>query len=166
MRELVITEITRPSPTSYFGPKEKGFLSWDTLIWRFAAEKSYWVVTSYETPHTMPVWGVWHDCAFRFSTSPVSRKAKNLKQNSNAIVHLADTEAVFSLHCTAAEITAEDELQTFCGEYNPKYRWNFKPTDVAGGAFALTPHTAFAWSAGEGAGFHDTATRWQFEVSD
>ena len=31
-------------------------------------------------PHVMPVWGVWHADVLLFSTSPASRKAKNLEQ--------------------------------------------------------------------------------------
>ena len=166
MRELVVTETTRPDPKSYFSDPDKGFMSWDTLIWRFAAGKSYWVVTASNEPHAMPVWGIWHDCAFKFSTSPVSRKAKNLKVNPTAIVHLGDTEAVLSLHCDAVELNHEHDLQTFCDEYNPKYRWNFKPGDVAGGLFALTPHTAFAWAGGDEGVFNDTGTRFRFEIKD
>ena len=166
MRELVVTETTRPDPKSYFSDPEKGgFMSWETLIWRFAAEKSYWVVTSGDDqPHAMPVWGIWHDCAFKFSTSPASRKAKNLKANPSAIVHLADPEAVLSLHCDAIELTDQSDCQAFCDDYNPKYKWNFKPADVLGGLFALIPHTAFAWAGGDEGVFNDTGTRFRFEI--
>ena len=35
----------------------------------------------------MPVWGVWHAwTALLFSTSPTSRKAKNLEQRCEAVV--------------------------------------------------------------------------------
>ena len=70
------------------------------------------------------------------------------------------------MHCTASEILAAPEQQAFCDEYNPKYRWNFQPADVAGGLFALTPHTAFAWSDGNEPTFGDTGTRWRLEVKD
>lgn len=165
MRELVITEVSRPDPASYFSDPDVGFLSWETLIWRFAAEKSYWICSSLKVPHAMPVWGIWHDCAFRFCTSPKSRKAKNLQANPEAVVHLGDPEAVFSMHCHAVELTSTAAQQTFCDEFNPKYRWNFKPEDVAGGLFALTPHTAFAWASGDTPTFGDTGTRWRIEVT-
>ena len=165
MRELVVTGISRPDPKSYFSPPEKGFLSWDTLIWRFAAEKSYWLCTAGADPHAMPVWGIWHDSAFKFSTSPNSRKAKNLKSNPRATVHLGDTEAVLSLECSAIELTSLADQQAFCDEYNPKYRWHFSnPDDVAGGLFALTPHTAFAWASGDEPVFNDTGTRFSLKV--
>ncbi len=169
MARLRIVTTDRPDPKSYFGPADKGFLNWDTLIWRFAGEKSYWLSTVAQnehrtTPHSMPVWGVWYDDAFWFSTAPYSKKAQNLRLNPHANVHLDSTEAVAILECDAVEISGREQLQQFVNEYNPKYKWNFSPDDVSGGVFALTPHTAFAWAAGEGSGFHDTATRWQFET--
>ncbi len=174
MKELVVTETTRPQTQGYFAPSDHGFpnggfLNWDTLLWRFAAERSYWV-NSYDVasgkPHTMPVWGIWQDAAFRFSTAPHSRKAQNLKAHAFCNVHLANTEAVLVMECQACEVVIESEQQAFVDEYNPKYKWDFKPADVAGGLFALTPQTAFAWSAGEGEGFSHTATRWKFNVMD
>lgn len=159
---LEILSIERPDPALYFGPAERGFLDWETLLWRFAAEKSYWVTTMGRSPHAMPVWGIWQNDSFRFSTYPDSRKAKNLRANPYATVHLGNTEAVLIMECNAAELTTSADLQQFVDEYNPKYKWNFKVEDVAGGVFALRPVKAFAWSDGEGPGFSDTATRFTF----
>ena len=174
MRRLVVTDIARPQPNAYFGAAEAGFLNWDTLLWRFAAERSYWLGTAGQDsdatngtpgiPHSMPIWGIWHDCRFWFSTDPQSKKAQNLRQNSLATVHLGNTEAVFILECRAEEIVDQSELQDFVNEYNPKYKWNFTSEDVVGGVFALTPHKAFAWAGGEGDAFHNTATRFQLEL--
>ncbi len=166
MRRLEIIDTNRPDPKFYFGPADKGFLDWDTLLWRFAAERSYWVATADESarPHSMPVWGIWQEGAFLFSTYPESKKARNLKANPQANVHLANTEAVMILECDVSEVRDAAALQNFVDDYNPKYKWDFKREDVAGGVFALTPHTAFAWAAGEGSGFQDTATRWRFRV--
>ena len=164
MRELAIVDIQRPDPKLYFGSAEHGFMNWDTLIWRFAAERSYWVATADQQPHSMPVWGIWQDCAFRFSTSPESRKAKNLRHNPKACVHLANTEALFVMHCDAKEISSEMELKAFVDDYNPKYKWDFEVDQIRSGTFALTPYKAFAWAAGEGERFHNTATRWTLEV--
>ncbi len=166
MRELVITDTRRPDPKAYFGPAEAGFLNWETLLWRFAAEKSYWVASQGQRPHSMPVWGIWQDCAFRFSTSPVSRKARNLRAQPWASVHLADTEAVLVLECAVVELSDERTLQSFLDDYNPKYRWDFSLNDVREGVFALTPYKALAWAAGEGEQFHNTATRWSFAIRD
>lgn len=163
MQKLVITSVSRPQPAAYFGPEDEGFLDWETLLWRFAAERSYWVATAAsDKPHTMPVWGIWHDDAFKFSTATVSNKAKNLRANPFAVVHTANTEATLILECHAEEITATKELQIFVDEYNPKYKWTFSLDDVREGVFALTPYKAFAWAGGEGDAFANTATRWTF----
>ena len=164
VRNLVVTHISRPDPKSYFSDPAKGFMSWDDVIARFAAEKSYWVCTANGGPHAMPVWGIWHDSAFKFSTSPESRKAKNLRTNANAIVHLGDTETVVSLHCHAKELTNVKDQQTFCDIYNPKYDWTFSPSDVSGGLFSLTPHTAFAWAGGDEGIFNDSGTRFRLAI--
>ena len=163
MHELTITDISRPQPDVYFGPEEHGFLDWDTLLWRFSAEKSYWVATSGNRPHSMPVWGIWQDNSFKFSTAPDSNKAVNIRSLPFAVVHSSNTEAAFILECRAREILEPDELQQFLDEYNPKYKWSFTLDDVREGVFALEPYKAFAWAEGEGDGFSNTATRWTFE---
>lgn len=165
MSELVITEITRPQAQADVTDEDERFLSWDTLIWRFAAEPTYWLCTAGPEPHAMPVRGVWQNNRFQFSTSPQSRKAKNLRRQPEAVVHLADTDAVLAIHCLAHEMTTHAALQRFCDEYNPKYRGELTTDDVAQGAFALVPHTAYAWSKGSGPGFREAATRWRFKVN-
>jgi len=168
LRELVVRSIDRPSPKHYFGSEDHGFLDWDNLIWRFAAQHSYWLVTMGDAPHSMPVWGVWQNSSFRFSADPLSRKAKNLRDNPLATVHLADTEAVFSLECHALELSDAEYAQQFVDEYNPKYRWHFSAEDVVPGLFELVPYKAFAWSGSQGNNddFANTATRWHFEVRE
>ncbi len=68
--------------------------------------------------------------------------------------------------CEAQEILDQKQLQAFLDEYNPKYQRNFTLNDVASGVFALTPYKAFAWAAGEGDVFSNTATRWTFEIKE
>ncbi len=166
MSKLVITEVTQLEPKSDVTVADQRFLSWDTLVWRFAAEPTYWLCTAGPAPHAMPVRGVWENNCFQFSTSPQSRKAKNLRTQPKAVVHLADTDAVLALHCLAHEMTTHEELQRFCDEYNPKYRGALTTSDVPQGVFALVPHTAYAWSKGTGPKFRETATRWRFEIRD
>ena len=170
-RNLRIVSTSRPTSPGYFAPSdsaspEDGLMVFDTLLWRFAAQQSYWLATHSNTPHTMPVWGIWQDCAFRFSTHPDSRKAKNLRQTGTACVHLADPEAVFIMECHAQELSHPSELQAFVDDYNPKYKWDFTPDDVQQGTFALTPHTAYAWADGQGDRFASTGTRWSLEIEE
>ena len=163
MAALEIIDIDRPDPKAYFAPADAGLLEWDTLIWRFATEKSYWLASADGKPHSMPVWGIWHDNTFKFSTSGASRKAKNLRANPFAVVHTANTEATLILECHARELIDPAELQKFVDEYNPKYKWAFSVDDLREGVFALSPRKAFAWTGGEGDAFTHTATRWTFK---
>ncbi len=166
MRELVITSTHRPAPEAYFGPADAGFLNWETLLWRFAAEKSYWLATQGKQPHCMPVWGIWQQASFRFSTHPNSKKAANLRQCPFACVHLANPEAVLIMECNVEQVIEDHALQAFVDDYNPKYNWQFTKDEVRGGVFALTPYKAFAWADGEGERFSNTATRWTFNTAD
>ncbi len=112
----------------------------------------------------MPVWGVWLDDRFVFSTSPESRKARNLRENPQVAVHLEDGNAVIVIEGRAVEICAPTALLAFTNAYNPKYDWNFTPDQLTRGVFAVCPEQAFAWLGGEGDAFGGTATRWRFET--
>jgi nitroimidazol reductase NimA-like FMN-containing flavoprotein (pyridoxamine 5'-phosphate oxidase superfamily) len=66
---------------------------WKALPWtwadgRLSTAHNYWVVTTREDgrPHVMPVWGVWLDYKFYFSTGRQSRKSRNLRTNPNCVV--------------------------------------------------------------------------------
>lgn len=164
---LRVVHRSRPATPGYFlaaneGP---GLLDWDETARRFAAPRNYWVNTASTDgrPHAMPVWGAWLDDRFVFSTSPDSRKARNLRQNPQVVVHLEDGNAVIVVEGRATELRDSAELLAFLAAYNPKYNWNFTPDQVARGVFAVHPEQAFAWLGGEGEAFGGTATRWRFE---
>jgi Pyridoxamine 5'-phosphate oxidase len=164
---LRIDDRSRPSTPGYFKAAHEGsgLLDWEPIATRFAASRNYWVGTSSlkGRPHAMPVWGVWLDDRFVFSTSPESRKARNLRANPYAAVHLEDGNAVIVIEGRVRELRDIAELSAFLAAYNPKYGWNFTPDQVAEGAFEVVPKYAFAWLGGEGEAFGGTATRWRFE---
>jgi hypothetical protein len=67
--------------TGIVGPAEgSGLLPWSWAEQRLVASRNYWVATSWPDgrPHAMPVWGLWDNGAFWFSSSRRSRKARNL----------------------------------------------------------------------------------------
>ncbi len=111
----------------------------------------------------MPVWGVWFDDRFVFSTSPASRKARNLLENPRIAVHLEDGDAVIIIEGNGVEVRDPTDLLAFIDSYNPKYDWNFTPDQLQRGVFAVRPEQAFAWLGSEGEAFGGTATRWRFE---
>jgi nitroimidazol reductase NimA-like FMN-containing flavoprotein (pyridoxamine 5'-phosphate oxidase superfamily) len=163
---LVPRRVSRPGTPGYFKAAEQGYglLAWDDACQQLAAARNVWVTTASADgrPHAMPVWGIWTGGEFMFSTSPASRKARNLYENPHAAVHLESGNRVVVIEGTAREVRDLATLQAFLALYNPKYQWDFTPDQVSRGVFAVRPVKAFAWLDGEGDGFSGAATRWEF----
>src|SRR5579883_2552413 len=68
----------------------EGLLPWHWAEERLIGSRNYWVCTTRPDgrPHAMPVWGVWSDGAFFFSTGADSVKGRNLAANPALTVHL------------------------------------------------------------------------------
>jgi hypothetical protein len=160
----------RPYPRAYFQPEGEGagLLDWDELEPRLAAARNYWLVTASAEgrPHSMPVWGVWLDGRFLFSTDTTTRKARHIAENSRVVVHLEDAAAVILVEGTAAPVAPDSpDIRRFLDAYNPKYSWDFTVAAFAdGGVYAVTPTTAFAWLGDQGEAFSGAATRWRFDA--
>jgi len=165
-----ILSVSRPEPRSYFLSAEQGtgLLAWDAVLARLGQARNYWLATASSAglPHSMPVWGVWLEGEFLFSTSPRTRKARNLIENPHATVHLESGADVVVVEGRATPLTDPERIDRFLEAYNPKYDWNFTPQDVAEGLFAVVPRKAFAWSGDEGELFTGTGTRWTFAESE
>ena len=166
---LRIIAASRPATPGYFRPAHEGagLLDWDTTARRFAAQRNYWISTASKTgrPHAMPVWGVWLDDRFLFSTSPQSRKARNLLENPQLAVHIEDGNASIVLEGRAREVGDTTQLLAFLDVYNPKYAWNFTLDQVGSGVFDVRPEQAFAWLGSDTESFGGSATRWRFDVT-
>jgi nitroimidazol reductase NimA-like FMN-containing flavoprotein (pyridoxamine 5'-phosphate oxidase superfamily) len=70
----------------YGVPEGAGSLKpWSWARERLEASRNYWLATVRpdSRPHLIPIWGVWLDGQFYFSTGAESRKAKNLRTNQN-----------------------------------------------------------------------------------
>ena len=141
----------------------EGMLSWGHVGERMGASRNYWIGTTRPDgrPHAAPVWGVWLDDALFFGTDPRSRKARNLRANPEAVVHLESGD-----DCVILEGVVEEEsdpgLRRRVGEaYAAKYG-----IDALGGTdgdgppvHVLRPRVALAWLESS---FPQTATRWRF----
>ena len=148
---LVIRDRSRPATPGYFRPENEGagLLDWEETARRFSAPRNYWVATAslMWRPHTMPVWGVWLDDRFWFSTGTDSRKARNLRENTQVAVHLEDGDAVIVIEGRASEISDTTQLLAFLDAYNPKYAWDFTLDQVSRGVFAVSPEQPSRGSA-------------------
>jgi nitroimidazol reductase NimA-like FMN-containing flavoprotein (pyridoxamine 5'-phosphate oxidase superfamily) len=77
----------RPFAPGYaiVGAKEgKGLLAWAWVARKMNRCRTFWLTTIHASqgrPHVMPLWGVWLDDAFFFSTGRTSRKGQNLAAN-------------------------------------------------------------------------------------
>src|SRR5439155_14753471 len=82
-RALTEPQARRPYMPGYglLGPDQgTGVMPWSWAVERLTASRNYWVVSRWPDgrPHAMPVWGIWHEESFWFSSSKGSGKARNL----------------------------------------------------------------------------------------
>ena len=88
--------------------KSRGSLSWNWASERLSESRNYFLVTSRldGRPHAIPVWGLWLDDAFYFSTGRKSRKARHLAARPDCIVCPDDASEAVVLEGTAQEVAA------------------------------------------------------------
>ncbi|WP_405014073.1 pyridoxamine 5'-phosphate oxidase family protein [Kitasatospora sp. NBC_01539] len=100
-----------------------GLLSWAWALDRLTGSHDYWVasVRPDGRPHVMPVWGVWADDAFWFSSSVGSRKMRNLAERPDCVVTTEDPRDPVVLE-GRAEVTSDPaEIAAFLAVLNTKY---------------------------------------------
>ncbi|MGB8861099.1 MAG: pyridoxamine 5'-phosphate oxidase family protein [Ilumatobacteraceae bacterium] len=147
---------------------------WQALPWSWAAERlgrtrNYWVTTVSPAgqPHSLPVWGVWHDESrqFSFSCAPGAAKARHLAHNPLMVFTTTDTIECVSVEGTAVRSTEAGTIAGWVPRYVAKYGDEVGPDfgDFLGAnaMFVVTPSVAFAMieRADE---FSTRATRWRF----
>jgi general stress protein 26 len=155
----------RPNIPGYgiVGEKEgAGLLPWSWAEERLSGAHNYWLATTRPDtrPHVMPVWGLWWEGAFYFSTGDNTVKARNLAANPYCVVCPdLGAEAVI-LEGAVELIHASPGLERLWEAYRKKYDW-----DVKGSPFyAVRPRTVFGFIEKDQL-FTKTATRWLFPPS-
>lgn len=144
------------------GPRSgSGLMPWKRVEVQMAQARNYWIVTARPDgrPHAMPVWGVWLNRTFLFSTSRASQKGRNLARNPHLAVHLESGDDVVILEGMAQEVADPDGLVRFADAYEAKYQVRPDTQDEKNAIYALRVKTAFAWLEAD---FPGGATRWQF----
>src|SRR5215470_11728074 len=147
----------------------RGLLPWQWAEERLQRGRTYFIATADPggRPHLMPVWGVWFDNAFFFSTGDQSRKARNISMNSRCSVA---TEIDFErrpkkgqikdgiiLEGVAEVITDSRIRKKFSAIYQDKYAWDMEGFNEP--IYRVRPHVAFGLTTE----FNQTATRWRFD---
>ena len=143
-----------------------GLLPWSWAQERLESSHNYWLVSNWPDgrPHAMPVWGLWHEDEFWFSSSKPSRKSKNLTANPRCVVATEDANNPVVLEGTARLVTSPQELALMLSLENTKYSTNYgaemlDPT--LNSCFRVRPFWAFGLTADD---FTGSPTRWDFEA--
>ncbi len=138
-----------------------GLLPWSWAAERLSNARNYFVSTTRPNgrPHTMPVWGVWLDDVFFFSTGRQSLKARNLAASPDCVVCPDNAEEPVILEGVAEEITDDSVLRPFIDAYKQKYDWQLDPSQ--GPLYVVRPRVAFAFLE-NASDFPGSATRWTF----
>ena len=158
----------KPSQPRMFGSAAgSGRLSWHWATEQLTRARNYWIATTRPDgrPHSRPVWGVWLDGAFYFSTGSLA--AQNLTASSAITVHLESGSEVVIIEGTASMVSDAEVVERVVSLYNQKYNWDMDPNKLPGPFYAVRPRVAFGWVSDEsgldqGSAFHGTATRWRF----
>ena len=138
----------------------KGLLPWAWAERRLTRSHNYWLITVRPEgrPHVMPVWGIWVDGAFYFSTGRESRKARNLARNRRCIVCNERADQAVIVEGVAGKVTSKSLLGRLAGPYHVKYKpWKLDP--AMGAIYVVRPRVAFGMYEDR---FVDAATRWRF----
>ncbi len=147
----------------------RGLLPWSWASERLLKARNYWLATMCPDgqPHMMPVWGVWLDETFYFSTGRRSRKARNLAANPRCIVCPERADEAVILEGVAEEVTDFSLLKQVADALSQKYQWVIEPTQDGvrdehgngGPVFAVHPRVVFGFSED----LTSSATRWLFD---
>lgn len=137
----------------------------DLLKWKWAEgilskTRNYFLCTVRKDgrPHVMPIWGVWFDSAFHFSTGKNSVKAKNLEANPECVLCPGDADKAVILEGAAGKTADKKTVAKFNKVYFKKYKWDMSKMNEP--IFVIRPRTVFGQVEKT---FTKTATRWTFD---
>jgi nitroimidazol reductase NimA-like FMN-containing flavoprotein (pyridoxamine 5'-phosphate oxidase superfamily) len=150
----------RPRMPGYGMPTgAKGLLAWTWAERRLRSSHNYYVMTVRPdaTPHAMPVWGIWVDGRFYFSTGGQSRKARNLAANAACVICTENAAEAVVVEGTAAAVTDAARVGALAPHYARKYK-SFTLDPKLGPIFEVRPTVVFGLSERR---FKST-TRWTF----
>jgi general stress protein 26 len=100
-----------------------GLLPWSWAEEQLLTSRNYWLVSLHPDgrPHAMPVWGMWHERAFWFSSSKGSRKTRNLIADPRCTVTTEDASNPVIVEGVAEVVSDQEVLATILALENAKY---------------------------------------------
>jgi nitroimidazol reductase NimA-like FMN-containing flavoprotein (pyridoxamine 5'-phosphate oxidase superfamily) len=138
----------------------KGLLSWPWVVRKMNGCRTFWLATLHASqagPHVMPVWGVWLDNAFFFSTGRKSRKGQNLAANPACTITNDDGEEAVIVEGKAREVKDTALLSRVAAAYKKKYKTD--PREIGEPILIVRPSKVFGFIEKS---FPNSATRWRF----
>jgi nitroimidazol reductase NimA-like FMN-containing flavoprotein (pyridoxamine 5'-phosphate oxidase superfamily) len=151
---------SRPNIPDYgISRSKKGLLPWKWAADRMGTSHQYWVATvrSDGRPHVMPVWGVWVQNAFYFSTGRQTRKARNLASNPRCVICSEDSEEAVIVEGSSSELKDGKRLAEVAKVYKKKYKVDVSAMESP--IYCVKPTIVFGLVEKK---FPTTATRWKF----
>lgn len=151
--------VDRPAMATGYGVGDPKYgyepIEWGWVVKRLTASRSYWVATTRADgrPHLSPVWAVWTDGALHFFTDPESLKARCLRRDPRAVIHLESGDEVVILEGVARPARATAEVV-----YDYERKYGIELGEEPEGMFRLSLTKALAWLESD---FPRTATRWR-----
>jgi hypothetical protein len=142
-----------------------GLLPWSWARQRLETSHNYWLATTRPDhhPHVMPLWGIWIDESFAFSTGRLSVKARNLRANPWCVVITEDPAEPVIVEGVAKLVDDAHLLRQICDAYATKYG-AAPPDTTQGPLYLLAPARVFGLIE-QAEEFAGSATRWTFPDS-
>jgi len=137
----------------------KGLLSWAWVARKMNNCRTFWLATIHAgraRPHVMPVWGVWVDDAFFFSTGRKSRKGQNLAANPACTITNDNGEEAVIVEGLATQAQDAAEQERVAIAYKKKYKMD--PRSMGEPIFRVQPSRVFGFVEKT---FPHSATRWR-----
>jgi nitroimidazol reductase NimA-like FMN-containing flavoprotein (pyridoxamine 5'-phosphate oxidase superfamily) len=137
----------------------KGLLPWAWVARKMSPCRTFWLATihaAHGRPHVMPVWGVWLDDAFFFSTGRQSRKGQNLVANPACTITNDDGAGAVIVEGLAKRVEEAAELERVATAYQKKYKMD--PRSMEEPIFRVQPSQIFGFVEKT---FAQSATRWK-----
>lgn len=154
-------QASRPRMQGYGVPKSmEGALPWAWAEKRLSESHNYWLTTVRldGSPHTMPIWGIWLDGAYYFSTSATSRKGRNLQHNPKCVLCNDNAAEAVIVEGIARQLKDDEVPKQAFSDYKTKYNWELDPK--LGPVWVVSPKVVFAMPEKQ---FPKGVTRWKFE---
>ncbi len=141
-----------------------GLLPWAWAEQRLIESRNYWIATACPDgrPHIMPIWGMWEEDTFWFSSSTGSRKSRNLLADPRCSITTEDAADPVVVEGVAELVTERADLVRVLALENAKYDTDYSidlldPNDNL--CFRVRPRWAFALRHDD---FTGSPPRWRF----